>query len=82
VGWDYGRPDAAAEMLRDFDLLVAARNGSYEPPQEHTHAIRPLAVEACDAISATEVRERIARGEPWEHLVPPSIRQSVARIYR
>jgi len=82
VGWDYGRPDAAAEMLREFTLLVAARNGSYQPPAEHSHAVRPIEVPDCDEISATEVRDRIARGEPWEHLVPPSIHESVARIYR
>jgi nicotinate-nucleotide adenylyltransferase len=82
VGWDYGRPHAAAEMLREFTLLVAARNGSYEPPAEHSHAVRPIEVRGCDEISATEVRDRIARGEPWEHLVPESIRGSVARIYR
>jgi len=82
VGWDYGRPDAAGDMLRQFTLLVAARNGSYEPPQEHAHAVRPIQVEGCDAISATEVRERIARGEAWEHLVPESIHRTVARIYR
>jgi hypothetical protein len=27
------------------------------------------------------VRERIARGEPWEHLVPEKIRERVREIY-
>lgn len=82
VGWDYGRPDAAAEMLRDFNLLVAARDGAYEAPAEYAHAIRMLEAVGCDAISATEVRDRIARGEPWEHLVPAAIRDHVTRLYR
>lgn len=82
VGWDYGRPDAAAEMLREFDLLVAARDGAYDPPREHAGAVRALETPGCDAISASEVRERIARGEPWEHLVPEPIREQVRRIYR
>jgi nicotinic acid mononucleotide adenylyltransferase len=34
-----------------------------------------------DHVSATEVRTRIARGEPWEHLVPPAIRGRVREIY-
>jgi nicotinate-nucleotide adenylyltransferase len=82
MGWDYGRPDATAEMLRDFTLLVAARNGSYEPPLEHAHAVRTVDVDGSDGISATAVRDRIANGEPWEHLVPERIRKSVGRIYR
>jgi nicotinate-nucleotide adenylyltransferase len=82
VGWDYGHPAAAAEMLRDFTLLVAARDGSYEPPEEHAHAVRPVEIGPCDDISSTAVRDLIARGEPWEHLVPVSIRPDVGRIYR
>ncbi len=81
VGWDYGRPDAVAEMLQEFDLLVAGRNGSYAPPPEHAGAVRMIDV-GCDAVSATEVRDRIARGEAWEELVPAAIRERVRRIYR
>src|SRR5579863_6736855 len=33
AGWDYGRPGAFTEMMRLFDLLVAARQGEYEPPE-------------------------------------------------
>ena len=32
AGWDYGRPGAFLEMLKQFDLLVAARSGEYCPP--------------------------------------------------
>jgi nicotinate-nucleotide adenylyltransferase len=81
VGWDYGRPGAVAEMLREFDLLVAGRNGSYEPPENHLGAVRTIEV-GCDDVSSTEVRERIARGEAWEHLVPAPIRERAHRIYR
>jgi nicotinic acid mononucleotide adenylyltransferase len=34
-----------------------------------------------EEVSSTEVRERIARGEPWEHLVPEKIRARVREIY-
>ena len=83
ANWDYGRPGVFAETLQEFDLLVAARNGEYLPPSEFQHKIRPLAL-ASDfgEVSATEVRDRIARCEPWEHLVPEPIRQDVAKIYR
>ena len=82
AGWDYGRPGAFAEMLRTFDLLVAARSGEYQPPPELSEAIRPLVLSSgFDHVSASEVRNRIAGGEPWEHLVPPAIREMVHRIY-
>lgn len=81
VGWDYGRSGAFAEMLREFELLVAPRNGSYVPPAEFAHAIRCLTDGGSDEISATEVRERASRGETWEHLVPEAARVLARRIY-
>lgn len=82
AGWDYGRPGAFAEMLRQFNLLVAARSGEYTPAPEFRHAIRPLPLSGdFDGVSATEVRDRITRGEAWEHLVPAPIRRYVGKIY-
>ncbi|HXB68458.1 MAG TPA: hypothetical protein VNY05_09450 [Candidatus Acidoferrales bacterium] len=82
VNWDYGDPGALGAMLRQFDLLVAARSGEYAPPSEFRHAIRPLELAGeFDHVSATEVREKIARGEAWEHLVPPAARRLAGEIY-
>lgn len=82
VNWDYGRPDALGDMLRQFDLLVAARGGEYKPPAEFRAAIRSMELAGeFDHVSATEVRGLIARGEAWEHLVPAAIRQRVKEIY-
>jgi nicotinate (nicotinamide) nucleotide adenylyltransferase len=82
VTWDYGDPAACAAMLRRFDLLVAARRGAYVPPPEFRQAIHTLDLpEDFDHVSATEVRSRIACGEPWEHLVPPAARQLAREIY-
>jgi nicotinate-nucleotide adenylyltransferase len=81
VGWDYGRADAVAEMLRDFDLLVAGRNGQFEAPGELAAAVRCLELDDSDGVSATEVRDRIARGEHWEHLVPARVVDRVRRVY-
>lgn len=82
AGWDYGRPGVFTEMLGEFDLLVAAREGAYAPPPECSHAIRHLPSPEMDAVSATAVRERAALGLDWEHLVPAPVRQLARRIYR
>lgn len=77
AAWDYGRPGVFEEMLDAFDLLVAPREGAWQHP-----AVRELSLDSdYDAVSATEVRQRIARGEPWEHLVPKSIHAMARRIY-
>jgi nicotinate (nicotinamide) nucleotide adenylyltransferase len=77
ANWDYGDPEAFAQMMRQFDLLVAERGDQFALPH------RPLKLAGDHAtVSATEVRERIARGEPWEHLVPGRVRDRVREIYR
>src|SRR3954447_19682410 len=81
VNWDYGDPGAFAEMLSTFGLLVARRQGEYLPPAEFLHRIETLVMENYDSHSSTEVRERIAHGEAWRHLVPESIADEVVRIY-
>lgn len=80
--WDYGRTGVVPEMLNEFELLVASRGGAFEPPAEFAQRIHALRMPAGhDLVSSTEVRERIARGQPWEHLVPPGIVQRVREIY-
>lgn len=83
VGWDYGRPGVAEEMLENFGLLVAGRMGTYQAPQHLAHRIRALEIHGdLGSISATEVRERIRRGEHWEELVPPALHHLVRDLYR
>jgi nicotinate (nicotinamide) nucleotide adenylyltransferase len=82
LAWDYGRPGVVEEMLREFELLVAGRGGGFRPPAEFQHRVHPLGLRGIhDQVSSTEVRERIARGEPWEHLVPATIVKRVKEIY-
>ncbi|MBI4877391.1 MAG: hypothetical protein HY822_22415 [Acidobacteria bacterium] len=82
VNWNYGRPDAFAGQLREFELLVADRHGRYIPPPEYRARIHPLPLpEDLAGVSATEVRDRIARGEDWRALVPEAIAAEVARLY-
>jgi nicotinate (nicotinamide) nucleotide adenylyltransferase len=83
VNWDYGRPGVIAEQLSEYQLLVAPRQGAYEPPVNLRDRIHPLpAASSLDEISATEVRARIRRGEAWEHLVPPRIVELARKIYK
>jgi nicotinic acid mononucleotide adenylyltransferase len=61
---------------------VAARGGQFRPAAEFHHRVHALGLRAAhDHVSSTEVRERIARGEPWEHLVPREIVERVREIY-
>lgn len=80
--WDYGRPGVVEEMLQEFELMVAERGGEFESPPEFRHRVHPLNLRAAqDEVSSTQVRERISRGEPWEHLVPKGIVERVREIY-
>lgn len=81
AGWDYGRAGAFREMLSEFVLLVADRDGSYEPPAEIAHSVHCLEVAGTEAVSASEIRDRAARGDAWEHLVPERARPFAHRIY-
>ena len=82
VDWDYGAPGAFAAMIEEFELLVAARHGSYDPPAEYRSRIRTLELDQnWDHVSASEVRRRIAAGHEWAHLVPTPIVELVGRLY-
>jgi nicotinate-nucleotide adenylyltransferase len=82
VNWDYGRPGAIGEMLAEFELLVAGRQGGYEPPPELQSRIHPLRLAGdYEEVSATEVRRRMASGERWEHLVPEAIAGMARAFY-
>ncbi|MEO8658676.1 MAG: adenylyltransferase/cytidyltransferase family protein [Bryobacteraceae bacterium] len=82
VTWDYGDPQALPLMLNEFRLLVARRGSEYEPPPDVAERVVPLILELdWDEVSATTVRDRIAAGADWQHLVPSSIVAKVQAIY-
>ncbi len=82
LNWDYGREDAVEHMLQNFELLVAARQGEFQSPAPYGPRIHRLHMRpGYDAVSSTDIRERIARGESWEHLVPKEIIERVRAIY-
>ena len=81
--WDYGDPGAIDRMLEEFHLLVAGRHGTFHPPQSLRHRIHSLDLAGdLDHVSSSEVRRRIAQGEPWEHLVPEPVIELVQTIYK
>jgi nicotinate-nucleotide adenylyltransferase len=82
VSWDYGVAGAIEQMLDEFQILVASRQGDYTAPPRLRHRVHTLPLgEPYDDVSSSEVRRRISAGEPWEHLVPESIVEMVRRIY-
>lgn len=82
VSWDYGDPGVIDEIFKELHLLVASRQGAYDPPDDLRHRIHALELqESFDDVSSTEVRRRVAAGEPWEHLVPELIVELVRGIY-
>lgn len=82
VNWDYGAEGRFAEQLEEFGLLVAERQGRYEPPLAYRDRIRPLELSGdWNAVSATEIRDRIRGGLAWSHLVPEPIVSEVLRFY-
>jgi nicotinate-nucleotide adenylyltransferase len=83
IHWDYGDPRAIERMLDDFRLLVASRQGELNVPPHLRHRVEPLRLAGdFDDVSSTEVRDRIAAGLAWEHLVPEPIIEIVRRVYR
>ena len=81
--WDYGRSGVLEEMFGEVQLLVAPRGGEFQPPPEFKRRIHSLSLHGeHDDVSSSEVRERIARGDKWEHLVPQAIVERVREIYR
>jgi nicotinate (nicotinamide) nucleotide adenylyltransferase len=82
VNWDYGRPGAFPEMLHEFGMLVAGRQGTFEIAPGFEDAIRLLPMPPdYDEISATRVREAMAAGRAWEQWVPEAVAPLARRLY-
>ena len=83
VNWDYGEPRMLERMFAEFSLLVAARNGHYEPPAIYAGSIAQLPLEHdFGDFSATEVRNLAAHNGDLSDLIPAEIVSDVARLYR
>lgn len=83
ASWDYGSPGVFEKMLVEHPILVASRKGEYLPDPGFLDRIIALDLpRTLDEVSSTEIRERIARGDGWRHLVPESIADRVESTYR
>lgn len=72
------------EVLRAVRLAVGTRSG-YPPPDLERYGDRVVSFQlASPAVSSSEVRERVARGEPISELVPEAVEREISklRLYR
>ncbi len=87
VEWDYGLEagehiDYLETNLRRYPVLTARRREAWEVPERLAPYLGWLEVKAeLEAVSSTEVRQRIAADGDWEELVPEAIRTHVRRLY-
>jgi nicotinate-nucleotide adenylyltransferase len=78
--WDYSADIPFAEQLQRYQLLVAPRVGSYQPPPEYAGRIHSLDLRPqFEEFSSSAVRDAIATGCPWEHLVPAAVAEIIRR---
>jgi cytidyltransferase-like protein len=78
IGWDYGETGSIEDMLGEFRLLVAPRQGGYQVPAHLAHAVRTLPLDCWDDCAATHVR---IAADNWRSLVPAEISGMVEQIY-
>jgi nicotinate-nucleotide adenylyltransferase len=82
AAWDYGTPGVFDELVKRHRLLVAARQGEYEPAARHSGRIVTLTMASdWNEVSSSEVRRRMESGENWRELVPPAIADMVRNLY-
>jgi nicotinic acid mononucleotide adenylyltransferase len=81
VGWTYDEPGVVERMLSECELLVASREGAYEPPAHLRSRIRLLKGPNLDKYSSTRLRELLLRGENWQDLAPKEIVELIPKIY-
>ena len=80
VNWNYGPGVRFADLLSEFQMLVAPRGGPYIPPPEFAARIHTLDWPVdFDEYSSSAVREAIVAGRPWEHLVPAPVASVIRR---
>ena len=68
------------EVLRWVRLAVGTRSG-YPPPDLERYGDRVVPFELdSPEVSSTDVRERVARGEPIDDLVPPAVAGTIREL--
>lgn len=72
---NWKEPETVLELAR---LGVAARPG-FPLPERPGHRVLQFDFDPMP-ISSSEIRERVARGEPIDGLVPPTVAETIARL--
>lgn len=82
VDWNYDGVEPIEEQLAEYELLVAARQGEYVPPEHLAHRIHAVSLaKSYDEISSTALREKIRMGENWREYTPAAIQNRVLELY-
>lgn len=82
LSWNYSEEAVLERLFRLAKLWVFARQGTLAVPSHYADAIECFDFdEHLQALSATEVRQRIASGKDWRPLVPASLQEVVERLY-
>ena len=82
INWHYPAAHSLTTQLNEYRLLVAARQGEFDPPTEIRLCTERLFTESnWDEVSATEIRKSIQTGGAWRHLVPEQIHGHVEKLY-
>jgi nicotinic acid mononucleotide adenylyltransferase len=83
IAWDYDGVEPIEEQLREYSLLIAARNGDFQPPPLLAPHIQTLHLdEDYNQTSATALREKIRQGGDWQQYTPAAIHDRVRALYR
>ncbi len=83
MGWNYSSANAVNEMMEQFGLLVACRNGHYDIPAAFRRRVHCLTLpDEFNTVAASDVRRRIGEGLPWVRFVPDAVAELAKRIYR
>lgn len=80
VSWPYGAAEPIETQLAEYRLLAASREGLFQPPEALAAFVETIDVQ-WDEVSSTAVRDAIANGSPWRHLVPEQIHTDVEALY-
>lgn len=68
------------EVLRAVKLAVGTRTG-YPPPDLERYGDRVLSFQLASLpVSSSEVRDRVARGEPIADLVPEAVEREISKL--
>jgi nicotinate-nucleotide adenylyltransferase len=79
-GADFPNWKEPDEVLRWVRLAVGTRSG-YPPPDLERYGDRVIPFELVSPpISSSEVRDRVARGEPIDDLVPPAVAEAISDL--